>query len=72
MGSKRAHRKRVKGSACSQTKWFLGKTTIGTRQYVNNKREDIVMSVFDDLNTLGYSPITRKELMKINYGNPRN
>ena len=61
MGSKRAHRKRVKGKPCRQEKWFLCKTTIGTRQYVNNKREDIVMSVFDDLNTVGYYPARRKE-----------
>lgn len=48
--SKRAHRKRVKGTLCRQTKWMLNKTTIGTRQYTNNKREDIVPSVFTSLN----------------------
>jgi len=52
--SKRAHRKRVRGKPCRQVKWILGKTTLGTRQYVNNKREDIVPSVFSDLNTKGY------------------
>ena len=50
MGSKRAHRKRVKGTACSLRKWTLGKTTIGTKQYVNNKKEDIVESVFKEKN----------------------
>ena len=59
--SKRAHRKRVKGKPCRQVKWVLGKTTLGTRQYVNNKREDIIMSVFDDLNTTGCYPTRRKE-----------
>ena len=49
--SKRAHRKRVKGTTCRQVKWILGKTTIGTRQYVNNKKEDIIPSVFTDLET---------------------
>ena len=53
MGSKRAHRKRVKGNVCPMRKWILGKTTLGTRQYVNNKKEDIVPSVFSDLNTKG-------------------
>ena len=48
--SKRAHRKRVRGKPCRQVKWILGKTTIGTRQYVNNKREDIVESVFKEKN----------------------
>ena len=52
--SKRTHRKRVKGNPCPLRKWILGKTTIGTRQYINNKREDIVPSVFSDLNTKGY------------------
>jgi len=51
--SKRAHRKRVRGKPCRQTKWILGKTTLGTRQYINNKREDIVPSVFSDLNEKG-------------------
>ena len=59
--SKRAHRKRVRGKLCQMRKWTLGKTTIGTRQYINNKREDIIMSVFDDLNTTGYYPAKRKE-----------
>ena len=59
--SKRAHRKRVRGKPCRQEKWILGKTTIGTRQYVNNKREDIVPSVFSDLNTSGYYPARKKE-----------
>jgi len=66
MGSKRAHRKKVRGKPCPIRKWTLGKTTIGTRQYINNKREDIIMSVFDDLNTSGYYPARRKET---NYGN---
>ena len=51
--SKRANRKRVKGKPCRQVKWILGKTTIGTRQYMNNKKEDIVPSVFTELNTKG-------------------
>ena len=49
MGSKRAHRNRVRGNPCPQRKWILGKTTIGTKKYVNNKKEDIIPSVFDDL-----------------------
>ena len=53
MRSKRAHRKRVKGKACSQRKWILGKTTIGTKQYINNKKEDIKKSVFGDLREKG-------------------
>ena len=60
--SKRAHRKRVRGKLCPMRKWTLGKTTIGTRQYVNNKREDIVPSVFSNLNTVGYYPAGRKEI----------
>ena len=51
--SKRAHRKRVRGKSCPTRKWELGRTTIGTRQYVNNKKEDIVHSVFSDLNNKG-------------------
>ena len=51
--SKRAHRKRVRGNICPLRKWALGKTTIGTRKYMNNKKEDIVRSVFSDLNTTG-------------------
>lgn len=51
--SKRAHRKRVKGTLCRQTKWILGKTTIGTKQYTNNKKEEIVPSVFTALNEKG-------------------
>ena len=53
MGSKRAHRKRVKGNICPMRKWILDKTTIGTRQYINNKKEEIIPSVFSDLNTKG-------------------
>ena len=53
MGSKRAHRKRVRGNLCPIRKWTLGKTTIGTRRYINNKREDIVPSVFTDLKNKG-------------------
>lgn len=34
-------------------KWILGKTTIGTRQYTNNKKEDIKKSVFEDLQEKG-------------------
>ncbi len=44
--SKRAHRKRVKGNPCPLKNWILGKTTIGTKQYTNNKKEDIVKSPF--------------------------
>ena len=55
MGSKRAHRNRVRGNPCPMRKWILGKTTIGTRKYMNNKKEDIIPSVFEDLETKGYS-----------------
>lgn len=48
MGSKRAHRKRVKGTPCPLRKWILTKTTIGTLQYTNNKKEDIVKSIFSE------------------------
>ena len=51
--SKRAHRNRVTGKLCPTRKWTLGKTTIGTRQYHNNKQEDVVHSVFSDLNNTG-------------------
>lgn len=51
--SKRAHRNRVRGNPCGIRRWTLGKTTIGTRQYINNKREDIIHSVFSDLNDKG-------------------
>ena len=46
--SKRAHRKKVKGNSCPLRKWILEKTTIGTKQYTNNKKEDIVKSPFND------------------------
>ena len=46
--SKRAHRKRVKGNPCPLKDWTLGKTTIGTKQYTNNKKEDIVKSPFGE------------------------
>ena len=46
--SKRAHRNRVRGNPCGMRKWILGKTTIGTRQYINNKREEVVKSVFSE------------------------
>lgn len=55
MGSKRAHRNKVRGNICPMRKWILGKTTIGTRKYINNKKEDIVLSVFNDLESKGYS-----------------
>lgn len=53
MGSKRAHRNRVRGNPCPMRKWILGKTTVGTKKYTNNKKEDIIHSVFEDLNTTG-------------------
>ena len=46
--SKRSHRNKVRGKPCSMRKWIIGKTVIGTKQYTNNKKEDVVRSVFSD------------------------